>query len=108
MRIGAGITSGYYPYYGRGYVQLTWEDNYKKYEDILGIDLVDQPDLALDPKTALFILVHGFKTGAFTGKKITDFINEEEEPDFYNARKCINGLDHAQDIADIASEKYLV
>jgi predicted chitinase len=92
----------YYPYYGRGYVQLTWEDNYRKYAKIMGIDLVNDPDLALDPQNALFILVHGFKTGAFTTKKITDYINTEEEPDFYNARKCINGLDKAEEIADIA------
>ena len=26
----------YYPYYGRGYVQLTWDRNYKAYSDILG------------------------------------------------------------------------
>ncbi|MEO0080462.1 MAG: glycoside hydrolase family 19 protein, partial [candidate division WOR-3 bacterium] len=35
----------YYPYYGRGYVQLTWESNYRKYSKILGIDLVGNPDL---------------------------------------------------------------
>jgi hypothetical protein len=95
---------GYYPYYGRGYVQLTWEDNYHKYSKILGVDLVSEPDKALEPGTALFILVHGFKTGTFTGKKITDFINEEET-DFYNARRCINRLDRAGTIAQLA-EKY--
>ena len=91
----------YYPYYGRGYVQLTWKTNYKKYGDILGIDLVSNPDLALDPKYALFILVHGFKIGIFTGHKITDHINSYIT-DFYNARRCINGLDHATDIKNIA------
>ncbi len=39
----------YWPYYGRGYPQLTWEENYKAYGDALGIDLVNNPDLALDP-----------------------------------------------------------
>jgi hypothetical protein len=95
---------GYYPYYGRGYVQLTWEDNYRKYQELLAVDLVSDPDKALEPGTALFILVHGFKTGTFTGKKITDFINEAET-DFYNARRCINGLDRAGKIAQLA-EKY--
>jgi predicted chitinase len=95
----------YYPYYGRGYVQLTWEANYRKYSEILGIDLANDPDLALEPQNALFILVHGFRTGAFTGKKITDYINKEET-DFYNARKCINGLDRAGKIEKIA-EKFL-
>jgi D-alanyl-D-alanine carboxypeptidase/Bacterial SH3 domain/Chitinase class I len=95
----------YYPYYGRGYVQLTWEDNYRKYAKILGLDLVKNPDLALDPKIALFILVHGFRTGAFTGKKIADYIDAEEK-DFYHARRCINRLDRAEEIAALA-EKFM-
>jgi len=91
----------YKPYYGRGYVQLTWRDNYKKYGNLLHLDLVGQPDLALEPKTALFILVHGFKTGTFTGKKITDYINANHV-DFVTARRCINGLDKADHIANLA------
>lgn len=95
----------YYPYYGRGYVQLTWKDNYQKYGDLLGKDLVNNPDIALDPQVALFVLVHGFKTGAFTGRKITDFITTDQT-DFVNARRCINGLDKAQEIAGLA-QKFL-
>lgn len=95
----------YYPYYGRGYVQLTWEANYRKYAKILGIDLVGNPDLALEPEIALFILVHGFKTGAFTGKKLEDFVKEDGY-DFIQARRCINALDKAEEIAALA-EKYL-
>jgi hypothetical protein len=95
----------YFPYYGRGYVQLTWENNYLKYSKLLGIDMVKSPDLALNPKVALFILVHGFKTGTFTGRKITDYINANQT-DFINARRCINGTDHAADIAKFA-EKFL-
>ncbi len=91
----------YAPYYGRGLVQLTWEDNYKKYQDILDIPLAQEPDLALDYKTALFILVHGFKHGTFTGAKITDYINENKV-DYYNARRCINGTDSANEIAQTA------
>jgi hypothetical protein len=93
----------YYPYYGRGFVQLTWKSNYQKYSQILGIDLVNNPDLAMDPNVALFILVHGFKTGTFTGRKITDYINESKT-DFVNGRRCINGLDKAHTIADIAQQ----
>lgn len=95
----------YFPYYGRGFVQLTWENNYKKYSQLLGIDLVKNPDLALNPKVALFILVHGFKTGTFTGRKISDYINNNRS-DFISARRCINGSDHAAEIAKLA-EKFL-
>jgi len=95
----------YYPYYGRGYVQLTWKSNYAKYSSILGVNLVNNPDMAMDNNIALFILVHGFKTGVFTGRKITDFINKNET-NFVDARRCINGRDHAHDIAQLA-EKYV-
>lgn len=95
----------YHPYYGRGYVQLTWKSNYQQYSEILGIDLVNEPDRAMEPGVALFILVHGFKTGAFTGRKLTDYINSDRV-DFVGARRCINGTDRAQDIARLA-EKFL-
>lgn len=91
----------YYPYYGRGYVQLTWKYNYARYADILGIPLVTEPDRAMEPAIANFILVHGFKHGIFTGKKITDYITRGKT-DFIGARRCINGTDKAAKIAAIA------
>jgi len=91
----------YYPYYGRGYVQLTWKNNYKKYSGILDVDMVKDPDIAMRPNISLFILVHGFKTGTFTGRKISDYINDIRT-DFVNARRCINGRDKAYEIAEIA------
>jgi len=93
----------YYPYYGRGYVQLTWENNYSNYADILGVDLVGNPDIAMQPEIALYVLVHGFQIGSFTGRKITDYIYEEKT-DFINARRCINGLDKSDEIATIAED----
>ncbi len=93
----------YYPFYGRGYVQFTWEKNYEKYSEILGVDLVKNPDTALDGNISLFILVHGFKMGTFTGRKITDYINDFRT-DFVEARRCINGTDHANDIANLAKK----
>jgi len=95
----------YYPYYGRGFVQLTWKNNYKKYSGIIGVDMVHDPDIAMRPNVALFVLVHGFKTGTFTGRKISDYINEHKT-DFVRARRCINGTDQAYTIASLA-EKFL-
>ena len=91
----------YFPYYGRGYVQITWKANYAKYGEILGIPLVTNPDRAMEPAIANFILVHGFKHGVFTGKKITDYITRGKT-DFIGARRCINGTDKAAKIAAIA------
>lgn len=95
----------YYPYYGRGYVQLTWKNNYEMYAKILDLNLSENPDLALEPNTSLFILVHGFKVGAFTGFKLTEYINHNHV-DFIGARHCINGTDHQHDIANL-THKYL-
>jgi predicted chitinase len=95
-------TLKYYPYYGRGYVQLTWENNYRTYTNLIGKDLVNNADLALQPDVALFVIVHGFKVGVFTGRSITKYI-DASHTDFVNARRCINGVDRAQDIAVIAT-----
>lgn len=93
----------YFPYYGRGFVQLTWKTNYQKYSQILGVDMAADPDIAMRPNVALFILVHGFKTGTFTGRKITDYI-DHGRTDFVKARRCINDSDKASTIAGIAKE----
>lgn len=42
-------------YKGRGYIGLTGRQNYKKYGQMIGIDLVNNPDLASDPEIALAI-----------------------------------------------------
>lgn len=95
----------YYPYYGRGYVQLTWKSNYEYYGKLLEIDLVTYPDLLFEPEIALFILVHGFRTGKFTGRKLADYVSATKT-DFFHARRCINKLDRAEDIVKLA-ETYL-
>jgi putative chitinase len=90
-------------YYGRGYVQLTWDYNYKKMGDLLGVDLVSHPELALDPKIAAGIMFEGMERGTFTGKKLADFFNDHTT-DWVRARKIINGLDRADIIANYARE----
>lgn len=87
-------------YDGRGDVQLTWFDNYMKMGGLLGIDLVNHPEYALDPKIAADIMFIGMIDGDFTSKKLGDYFNETTD-DPVNARRIINGLDHAGDIAAI-------
>lgn len=87
-------------YLGRGYVQLTWEANYKKFGDLLGIDLVGNPDMALEKETAFKIMCLGMIDGLFTGCKLSD----TPLGDFVNKRKIINGLDEAQKIAGYAQQ----
>jgi putative chitinase len=85
-------------YYGRGFVQLTWERNYETMSDLLGIDFVHHPDLALELDNATKILSIGMVRGLFTGKSLSDYFCKTKE-DWVSARKIINGLDKAQAIA---------
>lgn len=88
-------------YYGRGYVQLTWKTNYQTMQDILDEPLVEHPELALDPKIAAAIMFVGMEKGSFTGVGLPKFFNATTE-DWINARKIINGLDRATEIASLA------
>ena len=85
-------------YYGRGFVQLTWERNYETMSDLLGIDFVHHPDLALELDNATNIMFLGMSKGLFTGKSFSDYFCKLKE-DWVSARKIINGLDKAQAIA---------
>jgi predicted chitinase len=85
-------------YYGRGFVQLTWERNYATMSKLLGVDFVNHPDLALDLGNATNILFIGMIQGLFTGKSLADYFNATTD-DWVNARRIINGLDKAQAIS---------
>jgi len=87
-------------YYGRGYVQLTWLQNYKVMTEKLGIDLVAYPEKALEKEIALKIMFIGMDEGLFTGKKLSQYFNEVCE-DPISARKIINGKDKAKQIAEL-------
>ena len=92
-----------YKYRGRGPVMITGYDNYKKFTDILGINLVDSPDLALDPIVGAKILVIGSLQGTFTTKKLSQYIKYGlEYNEWVNARKVINGTDDNTLIANYA------
>ncbi len=90
-------------YYGRGNVQLSWIDNYEKMGHILGIDLVNHPELALQVDVAVSIMFEGMTKGDssfgdFTGKCLEQYFNATTN-DPVNARRIINGLDKADAIA---------
>lgn len=90
-------------YFGRGYVQITWKNNYQKMKDKFGIDLVNFPSLALENELAMNILIFGSETGFFTGVKLEKYISNEKK-DYFNARKVINGLDKAKTIENYANK----
>lgn len=88
-------------YYGRGYVQLTWKANYETMAQICMAPLVDDADLALDPPLACQILFYGMQEGVFTGVCLDDYLNAETT-DWVNARRIVNALDRAEEIAGYA------
>jgi hypothetical protein len=90
-------------YYGRGYVQLTWDWNYRQFGGFLKNRLLYEPQLALDADIAYQIMSYGMRHGSFTGKGLSRYINATG-CDYVNARKIINGLDQADRIAGYATK----
>jgi predicted chitinase len=93
----------YYPYYGRDLVQTTWKANYEKVKKFIGVDVVTNPELIgvmpLSAKVAIVFMQKGW----YTGKKLSDFINDKEV-NFIGARRIINGTDKNIQIASYANQ----
>jgi hypothetical protein len=99
----------YYPWYGRGFCQLTWEANYKRADDELGLGgaLIANPDKALDPVIAARIITVGMERGWFTKHKLADHLPMTGQAGFdaySEARRIINGTDKASVIAKEAQQ----
>jgi len=100
-------------YYGRGFVQLTWLENYRKATEELrkrgfmraNEDLVREPSLAMRDDIAAAIMVLGMVEGWFTGHKLARHFNERVT-EWEQARRIINGMDKAGQIARIARQFY--
>ena len=80
---------------GRGLVQITGRANYRYF----GIEAT--PDAAMSTPVAIDIMFDGMIKGVFTGVKLADFFTNTKS-DWENARKIINGLDRAKDVAQYA------
>ncbi len=92
-------------YAGRGLVQLTGRHNYQQAGQFLGLDLLGNPELALDPEVAARILIWGMGGGHFTGKKLGDFIVDRgTHAAFVRCRWIINGQNCAEKIANYADQ----
>ena len=79
-------------YYGRGLVQITWYDNYLKFERLLNKPLTENPDLALEWDVALDILFIGMRDGLFRKNRSLKMIQSPE--DYKAARGIVNGDGH--------------
>lgn len=99
-------------YFGRGYVQLTWDYNYKRADLRFGIDNTQNnpdsyywnPSLALDPDDSIRITYDGMVYGWYTGHCLLRHFQPNVRGDYREARRIINGLDRADDIGEHAIE----
>lgn len=73
----------YWPWHGRGLIQLTWERNYRAAGKALGIDLIADPDKALEPETSARILAWFFD--------VNGVADAAEARDWELARRRVNG-----------------
>lgn len=68
---------------GRGYIQITGRENYRKF----GVETT--PDKALEPQTAIRIMFDGMTAGSFTGKRLSNYL-DGQSADYVNARAIVN------------------
>lgn len=99
-------------YCGRGYVQLTGKRNYTiatKALQAMGfdVDLVKNPDLAMDPVIAAVIMVRGMSEGWFTSRDMDDDLPLQGPAtlqQFIDSRDIINGRDKDDEIAAYSTD----
>ena len=80
----------YFPYIGRGFVQLTWKKNYAMFGPFVGVDLVRYPYKALEASTAAMILAEYFRQ-----MRVAD---AAKEYDWKRVRRLVNGGYHQLDL----------
>lgn len=86
---------------GRGYSMITGRRNYQLFSDLLLVDLIADPTLAMTPTVAWSIISRGMVEGLFTGRPLRRYIHGEHM-DFTNARRTVNGIDRADRVAGFA------
>mgnify|MGYP001440910347 CR=1 FL=1 len=85
-------------WYGRGLVQITHKANYERLSEATGVDLVSDPDRALELDVAAAVLVAGMVRGLFSGRRLSEFFDGTTE-DWTGARRIVNGTDRAELVA---------
>jgi len=79
-----------YRYRGRGIgAQFTGKVNYIKFGKLFGVDLVNNPKLAVDLNLGAKILYKGSIEGLFTGRSLSHYITKDKT-DYINARRVVN------------------
>lgn len=86
-------------WFGRGPIQVTHKRNYQKMGDRLGVDLIQNPGLLLEPVIGARSAVVGMVEGLFSaGQRLDRYFNADVD-DPIGARRIVNGTDKASLIA---------
>lgn len=87
----------YYPWFGRGQVQVTWEANYRRFNLL-------PPEKALEMENSLRVLFEGMIFGLFRkGHKLANYFSATHS-DPINARLIVNGVPRGASKPDRADE----
>ena len=81
-------------FFGRGYIQITWEKNYRAAGEFIGVDLIKEPDLALDPKIAAMIAAWFFK--------VNNIDKQCLRGEWRMVRKLVNGPRYFENVTGLA------
>ena len=83
----------YFPWYGRGYIQLTWKRNYVFVDRVFRLngELLRNPNLLLQDKAlSMLVAVAGCSFGWFTGRKLSDTLTPMGYQ-LVKTRRVVNG-----------------
>jgi len=89
-------------YRGRGMAHDTGRRNYKASGEAVGVDLLAEPGALLQTDLAALVMVTGMRTGRYTTHSLERHLagaGAATEAQFIQARRIINGLDRAAQIA---------
>lgn len=75
-------------YHGRGYIQLTWKNNYVNAGTYLGLDLENNPDLALEPQNSVRVAAWYWRFG---NGNLNNIATADTDAKFVEVTKRING-----------------
>lgn len=103
IRMGNTATGDGKKYKKRGVISILGKTAYTKFGELIGEDLVNNPELVLDLKISTKLLVEGMLKGWYTGVTLYNYITPSKT-DYINARRTVNGVDNSKRISLMAEQ----